>query len=140
MTLRQYLSIMVISSILCWTAWVIVIMNIDPFQSDWFGFAFFYMTLFFSLLGAISILSFLVYCFLFRNELSMFRYVKKSFRDSFIISIVLLILLFLEGNQLLNKWNLGILVLFLIFIFSFWFSTKRRESKPIISNQPPFSI
>jgi hypothetical protein len=140
MTLRQYLTLMILSSILCWFAWGIVIVNIDPFQSGWFGFIFFYITLFFSCLGTTSIFTFLGYRFFSSDSLPMFRYVKKSFRDACLISVLIIGLLFLQGSKLLNWWNLGALLLVIIFVASFLFSAKRQRPKTLISNQPPFEV
>jgi len=125
MTLRQYITIMIFGSILCWTAWGIVLVNIDPFQDTGTGFAFFYISLFFALLGTISVMAFFIRQLFSREALPMFRYVKRSFSDSFFISVALIILLFLQGKGYLNLWNTGIFVLALAFILAFSFTTKK---------------
>ncbi|MBU2542910.1 hypothetical protein KJ785_05115 [Patescibacteria group bacterium] len=127
MTLRQYITIMILGSILCWTAWGIVIINIDPFQDTGIGFAFFYVSLFFALLGTISVLAFFIRHLFSREALPMFRYVKRSFSDAFFISICLVILLFLQGKAYLNWWNTGIFLLALAFILAFSFTTKKES-------------
>ena len=140
MTLRQYLTIMIVSSVLCWVAWAIVIINIDPFQSGLFGFFFFYITTFFSLLGSLSIIAFLIYRFFSRDALAMFHYVKKSFHYACLISLLAIILLFLQGNRLLNWWNFGAFALLVVLVASFLFSTKNSHAKIIISKEPPFNL
>ncbi len=127
MTLRQYIIIMIFGSILCWTAWGIVIVNIDPFQDTGVGFTFFYTSLFFALLGTISVFAFFIRKLFSREALPMFRYVKRSFSDSFFISVSLVVLLFLQGEAYLNWWNTGIFLLALAFILAFTFTTKKEE-------------
>ncbi len=125
MNLKQYITIMILGSILCWTAWGIVLVNIDPFQDTGIGFAFFYASLFFALLGTISVFAFFIRQIFSREALPMFRYVKRSFSDSFFISVALIILLFLQGKAYLTWWNTGIFLLALVFILAFSFSTKK---------------
>ena len=128
MTLKQYITIMILGSILCWTAWGIVLVNIDPFQDTGVGFAFFYASLFFALLGTISVFAFFVRQLFSREALPMFRYVKRSFSDSFFISVALIVLLFLQGKAYLTWWNTGIFVLALAFILAFSFTNKKESA------------
>jgi len=122
MTLKQYLTVMILASIFCWVSWWFVISNVDPFQADAVGFAFFYVSLFFSLLGTLSIFVFIFRKIFIKDDLPMFRHVKRSFRDSLFISIFLTILLYLQEKSFLHWWNAGILagsfLLYVIFISS----------------------
>jgi len=118
---------MIFGSILCWTAWGIVIVNIDPFQDTGIGFVFFYISLFFALLGTISVLAFFIRQLFSREALPMFRYVKRSFSDSFFISVALIMLLFLQGRAYLTWWNTGIFLLALAFILAFSFTQHQEK-------------
>jgi hypothetical protein len=129
MTLRQYLTTMIIGSFLCWTSWAFVIVNIDPDQSNITGFIFFYLSLFLALVGTISILAFLTNRYFSKELLPIFRYVQRSFRFSIVISGVLVLLLFLQGIRVLNIWNLGIFLLSLLFVVSFLISTKHNSPR-----------
>ncbi len=126
MNLRQYLTIMTIATILCWVSWIFVIINIDPFQGGFTGFLFFYITLFSAMLGTNSLLIFAIYKF-FSGRLPMFRYVQKSFRESFIISGFVIFILFLQGMSWLTVWNFGILLLLSILVTSFLFSVQKHQ-------------
>lgn len=134
MTLKQYLITMLIGTILCWTAWIFVIFNVDPLQSNLMGFIFFYLSLFLSLLGTISMLAFLLHRFFSRELLPIYKYVQKSFRHAVIISSILVLLLFLQGIQVLTIWNLGAFILIILLIISFFLSTKfsRQGSNDLI--------
>ena len=131
MTLRQYLFTMIFATILCWIAWGFVLVNIDPFQASTYSFAFFYITLFFALIGTISVVTFAITGFLSKNRLPMFRHVQKSFQISLFISTIIIILLFLLGNRLLNIWNFTIFLLVIALTSSFVFSNKKKIDYPL---------
>ena len=126
MNLRQYITIMLVGTVLCWSAWFFVIVNVNPFEAGTLSFLFFYISLFLALLGTFSVLIFVVYRLFSRTELPLFRYVERSFRESFILSAICIFLLFLRGVDLLNIWNFSFFIVLLILLFSFSFSTKRR--------------
>jgi len=110
MNLRQYLSIMLFSSALCWVAWLFVVFNIDPFETNLLSFGFFYVSFFLALLGTLSLILFWIYCASNHRHDPMYLLVQKSFRDSIALSAFLVFLLFLQGARLLNLWNFIILV------------------------------
>ncbi len=116
---------MLFATVLCWVSWGMVIINIDPFQGSIIGFSFFYVSLFFALLGSITLLSFLGYRVFSRAGLPMFRYVKKSFRNGMFFSAILLIAIYLQMHALLNLWNFTLFLLVVALIISFSVSTKQ---------------
>ncbi len=126
MTLKQYLTIMILGTLLCWIAWGMVLINIDPFSDSGIGFAFFYVSLFFGLIGTVSIFSLLLRKLFSRVDLPMYRYVQKSFRDSLFFGVLLILLLYLQGENYLRWWNGGVLVGGLILYLSFIWSTKKE--------------
>jgi len=124
MNLRQYLTIMVFATLLGWVAWFFVIINVNPFQDSTLGFFFFYISLFFSLIGTGSLIAFLLTQIFPRPEVPMYRLVQKSFRIGLFLSSILIILLFLQGKGILTKWN-SILLLFIgVTTTCFFLSTK----------------
>lgn len=133
MTLRQYISIMVLGTVLCWTAWWVVVIDIDPFQDTGVGFSFFYVSFFLAILGMISILAFVIRRMFSREELPMFKYVQKSFRDSLFISILLVLLLYLQGQGHLRWWNFILLLLIIIFYLGYSWSIKKYRTNSIQS-------
>jgi hypothetical protein len=128
MTLKQYFTVMVLGSILCWATWWIVILNIDPFQDTGLGLSFFYISLFLALLGTISILAFMIRKVFSKMELPMFRFVQKSFQDSLFLSILIIFLLYLQGSNYLRWWNGIILIVSLVLYFIFVWSTKKQTT------------
>ena len=112
MNLKQYLIIMLLGTVFCWISWVFVIINIDPFQDSGIGFTFFYFSLLLALIGTISVISFLLRNSFSKKNLPMFRHIQKSFKDSLIISSLIVLMLFLQGQNYLNSWNVIIIIEF----------------------------
>lgn len=124
MTLRQYIAIMFFATLLGWVAWIFVILNVDPFRDSTLGFFFFYMSLFFSLIGTVSLFSFLLTQIFRKDDVPMYRYVQKSFRIGLFLSGILIALLFLQGKEILTKWNTILLLFIVVTITCFFLSTK----------------
>jgi hypothetical protein len=124
MNLKQYLATMIFSTLLCWAAWVFVIINIDPFQTGGMGFAFFYISLLFALIGTISLIIFGIYRLFGMKEMPLFRHVRMSFRTSVILSLLALAGLYLQSMSVLGLFNALIFGTICIVIVSFDLSLK----------------
>lgn len=127
MTLRQYLLIMVLSTFMCLAAWGIVIFNIDPERDSSVGHIFFYVTLFFSLVGTISLINFGLYRLVTKSDYPLFRLVQKSFRNGVIGSILLIFMLWLQVMNILNLWTAAMLIILFLSISFFKLSTRSHE-------------
>jgi hypothetical protein len=132
MTLRQFMTIMVLATVLCWISFGMVVINIDPFQGSNVGFTFFYLSLFFALLGTASLMTFLGYRFFSREDLPMVRYVKKSFRYGIFFSLTGNALLFLQINAYLNFWNFTLFLLVIALCISFSFSASHPREGNLV--------
>ncbi len=126
---------MLLATIFCWIAWWFVISNVDPFQGDGLGFFFFYLSLFLAILGTLSLLTFVVRKILSRQNLPMFRYVQKSFRDAIFIALLVVLLLFLQAQGYLHWWNLGIFAVGLLLLLALVFTTKKQQTTDSLLNQ-----
>ena len=119
---------MLFATVLCWTAWVFVILNVDPFQTNSLGFVFFYISLFLALLGTISVLAFFIYKLFGSKDWPMFKYVQSSFRQSVLFAVFIVLFLFLQGKGLLNFLNSILLLTVFVLILSFTVSVKKNNS------------
>ncbi len=126
MTIRQYIIIMILASIMCWIAWGFVLFNIDPTQGSTLGFVFFYIALFFALMGTCSVLAFPIVR-LRAKDVPMYRQVKMSFRDGIAVAGLFIILLYLQAEGVLTLWNLGVFVVILFLIMIFSYSNKKQQ-------------
>lgn len=127
MSLRQYISIMLFSTILCWTSFGFVVINIDPFEAGFLSFSFFYVSVFFALVGTLSIIFFGFYSMFSRKDEPLFKSVQGSFRDGILVSIVLTIMLYMQGMQMLNMWNAVALIAALVSLLIFLFFSKKAS-------------
>ena len=109
MSLRLYLFIMTALTALCWLAFIYVSRLVNPETTNATGFFLFYLSLFFSLIGAAAIIGFLIRFVFLRHELAMAK-VKVAFRQSFLFSGFVVALLALLARGLLNWLNLIILI------------------------------
>jgi hypothetical protein len=109
MTLKKYLSTMLIVVAISWASWVMVLLAIDPFLTNWIGFSLFYGSLFLALLGTASLLGFIIRFVVLRQKLA-FKVVSDAFRQSFFFSFFLLAILFLLSMELFSWLNLLFLI------------------------------
>lgn len=126
MTLKQYLILMTISAVFCWAIWVFVLFMIDPTTAGLLGFGFFYLSLFLSLAGTMSVLG-LLFRKKFGKEEAVFRTVTTSFRQATLLSLLVIGALFLKSKSLLAWWNIVLLVLALTILEFFFISYQKRK-------------
>ncbi len=109
MTLRNYLIFMLAATIVCWVVFAYVVCTVNPNATNWVGFILFYASLFLSLIGTSAIAGFFVRFVIFRQRL-VFRSVSEAFRQSFLISLLVIIALILLAKSLFTWTNIVILI------------------------------
>jgi len=126
MTLSRYLSVMSILTALCWGIFFFVATLVDPTATNWLGFSLFYLALFISLIGTVAIIGFLIRFVALRKELA-FNLVKVSFRQSFLFSLFIVIVLILKAQNLFNWLNLSLLVIIFTILELFLISYQKNR-------------
>ena len=124
MTLRAYLIIMSITTLLCWSAFTFVLLNVNPETTNWLGFLLFYLSLFLSLVGAGALIGFVIRFIGLRREL-VFRSVREAFRQSFLFSFLIIAVLFLLSKNLFSWLNLALLIIGLSVLEFFLISYRK---------------
>lgn len=122
MDLKNYLALLVFGTLLCWCAWVLVLMNIDPTNSGFIGLASFFLSLFFGLLGTLTLLGF-AFRRAFQRERVAFDHIGVSLRQGLFFALVFVGALLLRSVGLYTWWN----ILFLVAGFTvleFFFLTR----------------
>jgi len=109
MTLKSYLTIMIITNFLCWIVWLFVIKTVNPEITNYLGFFFFYASLFLALSGLSAIIGFLIRFVFLKHELVLYS-VKTAFRQSFLLSFLIVASLFLLSHELFTWFNLILLI------------------------------
>ncbi len=124
MTLRTYLTMMLLATAICWSAFAVVINSVNPDTTNWIGFLLFYGSLFMSLVGTSALIGFLIRFIVLKREL-VFRQVVIAFRQAFSFSILIIALLFLQAQGMLTWYNMIFLVIALTVLEFFLISYKR---------------
>jgi len=124
MTLKKYLNLMTILTVVCWVVWVLTLILVNPQQSDLIGFVLFYFSLFLALLGTASVLGFLIRVWLKKKPI--FKQVEIAFRQAIWFGLLISSIFILKGLNLLRWWNALFLILFLIFLELFFLLSNRR--------------
>ncbi|MFA6551637.1 MAG: hypothetical protein WCV41_03875 [Patescibacteria group bacterium] len=124
MTLKTYLTIMLLATAICWSAWTVVLQSINPETTNFIGFSLFYASLFLAIVGTSAIVGFLIRFILLRKEL-VFRQVAVAFRQSFLFAAVVIASLILQSFQLLTWYNALFLVMAVTVLEFFLISYKR---------------
>lgn len=124
MNLKQFLTIMIAGALICWAMFVLVIFNIDPANGA-VALVLFYSSLLLSLIGTLAILGSVIRIFLFKKEI-IFREVKNSFRQSLLLSFLLIASLVLQSKRLLAWWNVILLVIALASLEGLLASVRKK--------------
>ncbi len=128
MTLRQYLILMTIGTLLCWVAWIFIIFETSPYDASMLALLFFYFSLFLAIVGTFSVLGFLIRRRIIKNDDIVFRHVRHTFRQSIIIASLIIITLILLSQNLLAWWNAGLLILLFLFIEGVVFTNRKYSN------------
>ncbi|TSC84831.1 MAG: Uncharacterized protein G01um101413_215 [Parcubacteria group bacterium Gr01-1014_13] len=125
MTLRQYLVLMSVGAAICWMAWVFVLGSTDPAEAGFFGFLFFYCSLFLALAGTFSVIGFLIKKIILKNDQIVFHHVKSTVRQGMLVAVFIIVGLILLQIKLLTWWN-GILLILLFAVVEGIIFTNRK--------------
>lgn len=124
MTLKQYLAWMGLGTAISWGALWSVLTYLEPETAGPVGFLFFYLSIFLGITGTLTLLGF-AWRYFKHGEEVLFRHVSVSFRQGALLALMVVGALFLQDQDQLTWWNLGLLVLGITLLEFFWLSTKR---------------
>ncbi|MFA4833659.1 MAG: hypothetical protein WC619_02300 [Patescibacteria group bacterium] len=133
MTLRSYLIIMAITTLVCWAAFIFILATVNPQITNWLGFSLFYLSLFLALSGSAALVGFLVRFVGLRHELAFYS-VKTAFRQSFLFAFLIIAVLFLLAYNLFTWLNLFLLVIGLSLLEFFLINYGSRRIKYPVNN------
>ena len=109
MSLRNYIIGMLTATVLCWLSWLLVLFYIDPTTANIIGFLAFYLSLFFALIGSLSLVGLYLRIWLSHKEV-LFAFVGPSFRQGVFLSLILIGNLLLQSFGVLKWWDAGLLI------------------------------
>ena len=118
---------MMISTVFCWASWVMILIYVDPESTGVVGLAAFYVSLFFALIGTLTLLGFYLRVWFSHNEI-LFAHVGPSFRQAIFLSLVLVGSLILQSFRLLTWWD-GALFIAAVALLEFYFISRQSVAK-----------
>lgn len=117
---------MSVLTLVCWGIFFFVANLVDPEATTWFGYGLFYLSLFLSLSGTAALIGFIFRFVALKKELA-FNLVKVAFRQSFLFSLFIVLLLILKSQHLFNWLNLFLLVVVFAIFELFLISYKKSR-------------
>jgi hypothetical protein len=126
MTLKSYLTLMIIATLACWGAFIFILNTINPEITNWLGFVLFYSSLFLAVSGLASIVGFLIRFWLLKQKLAFYS-VNSAFRQSFLFGLLVISVLLLLANNLFSIFNVLLLVIIITLIEYFLISHRKKH-------------
>lgn len=123
MSLRSYLLGLMVSTIFCWFSFGLILFYINPNEAGGVGLAAFYLSLFFALVGAFTLLGFYLRRWLSRNEI-LFAHISPAFRQGVLLSLVLVVSLILQAFRILTWWD-GMFLVGSVVLLEFFFMSRK---------------
>ncbi|MCK5460218.1 hypothetical protein KAI52_03820 [Candidatus Parcubacteria bacterium] len=123
MSFRFYILLILFSTILCGSALTIIIFSVNPNEASVLIFAFFYLSMFLSLIGISTIINSIIRKIFVKNKI-LFRQIIISFRQAILFSLLITISMALQSQKILSWWNMLLLIAALSTIELFAISKK----------------
>lgn len=122
MSLKTYIWSLILSTCLALGVWVFVLFKIDPYESGIVGEVFFYFSFWLFLMGLwVNILVWLRVKFLTGE--GAIETMGLSFRQSFLLALLIITIIFLNANDYFTWW-IGLLVVAGIFLVELYFLSR----------------
>lgn len=126
--MKRYLFLLLLPVLACWSAWLYVLFNFDPYQGGFISHLFFYASLLLAMAGTFTMLAFILRT-KFITDGKPWHQMRTSFRQGFLLSIIFIATLCLISQDMLRWWNEFLLILAVIVveaIFQVKSEPKRR--------------
>ena len=130
MTLKNYLIVMSVLTIMCWAIFALMLNVINPATTNYLGFGLFYFSLFLSLSGTAALVGF-VFRFVALRKSLVFQSVRNAFRQSFLFALFISISFLLLSLELFTWLNISLLLIIFVILELFVTSYRRQKYKKI---------
>lgn len=105
-----------------WTAWILVVVKINPYESTALALPLFFLSLFFALISTFTILGFYLRKYLNHHEVH-FNYINISLRQGILLSFCALGCLAFLLLGVLTWWD-SLLLVFIVTLIEFYLTAK----------------
>lgn len=109
MPFRKYIILIAVATVVSLFSFIFIITKVDPTNTNVLGFILFYTSLFFTLIGLLSLFMIAIR-WIFIKNLALFTNITRSFRQSVLFSITIVSFLLLKSVNLLGWWNMILIV------------------------------
>jgi len=123
MTLLTYLWGMVVSTILCFVSWALIIIYVDPMTTNLMGIVLFYLSLFFFLASFFTLAGFYLRRKISKDKIE-FAQTGEAFRQGVFFSLIFVGMLMLQSFGMLTLWNAGLFIMG-IGLLEFYFVSRK---------------
>lgn len=122
MTYKNYLSGISIAGVISWSAWFLVVLKLNPFESTSIALILFFLSLFFALICTFTIIGFIVRIYANQNEI-VYQHISTSLRQAVLLSLCACSCLFLLVFGLLSWWS-GLLLVAIVTLIEFYLTKE----------------
>jgi len=122
MKLRVFILGIVLLTLISLASLILILINIDPYNSTPLNFILFYLSFFIAVSGLFILSGFYLRKLIIKNKI-IFRLLKTSFRQGILISLISTSFLLLQSFRTLTWWTGGIII-FLVMVFEIYFKKK----------------
>ena len=124
MTLRNCLIGLAASAVLCFAAWILILLDVDPTMTNWQGFLLFYLSLFFTLISLFTLINFFIRNKFFSGK-PLFTQIEVSLRHGIFFSTIIVGTLILQGMKM-STWQNTLLLVIGVIVLEFYFMNQER--------------
>ncbi len=110
MSLKSYLLVMTSATLGSAVCLFIILLAVNPFNTNWLGLTLFYCSLIITIMGLAAIIGF-VFRFVVLHKKLATSAVIISFRQAFLIAFLIALILYLLSHQLFSWFNMILLII-----------------------------
>ncbi|HPH78524.1 MAG TPA: hypothetical protein PLH65_00370 [bacterium] len=131
MSLKTYLVGIAISTFLCWSAFFLTVINIDPFNTDNAGILSFFISFFLGSLG-LSIMIIMYFRSRIYSVAELYEKMPVIVRQSFLISFGLSAFLWMQSMRVFRWWTALMLIIILLLIEISFYTNKLSFDNQVV--------
>lgn len=125
MTLKEFIIWMFLGTLICWSAFGIILYTTNPFEAGTVAFIFFYISMVLALTGTLTLAGLFTRVFILKRDDFAARRVTASFRQGIFLAVAFSAGLLLMSKDLITWWNITLFVLGITLLEFFFISSKR---------------
>ena len=127
MKIQMYLFLIFIVTLVALGTWLLILFNINPYDTDLLSIASFFASMYLWISGLLTLISFYLKIKLSNREI-IYNHLPISIRQASLISLAFITVLIISSLGIFTWWS-GILIVISILILELFFRTKKYETK-----------